>query len=72
MLLAISAVIALPITYLFFENVILTRFPFHKPIGVPELFGGVLAVLGIAFMMIGSQTIKAASSNPAEVLKMNE
>jgi hypothetical protein len=39
---------------------------------VPELFGGVLAVLGIAFMMIGSQTIKAASSNPAEVLKMNE
>lgn len=71
-LLAISAVIALPITYLFFENVILTRFPFHKPIGVPELFGGVLAVLGIAFMMIGSQTIKAAGSNPAEVLKMNE
>ena len=68
-LLAISALIALPVTYLFFENVVLTRFPFHAPIGAVELFSGLLAVLAIAFIMIGSQTIRAAQSNPAEILK---
>jgi putative ABC transport system permease protein len=68
-LLGISALMALPITYLFFENVVLTHFPFHEPIGVVELFGGLLAVLTIAFIMIGSQTMKAARSNPAEILK---
>jgi putative ABC transport system permease protein len=68
-LLALSALIALPITYLFFENVVLTRFPFHEAIGVVELFGGLLIVLAIAFILIGSQTMRAAHSNPAEVLK---
>lgn len=68
-LLAISALIALPITYLFFENVVLINFPFHDPIGIVELFGGLLAVLAIAFIMIGSQTMRAAQSNPAEILK---
>jgi putative ABC transport system permease protein len=68
-LLSISALIALPVTYLFFENVVLTNFPYHTPVQVAELFVGLLAVLLIAFMMIGSQTLKAARSNPAEVLK---
>ncbi|MEX1239716.1 MAG: ABC transporter permease [Cyclobacteriaceae bacterium] len=68
-LLAISALIALPITYLFFENVVFTNFPFHDPIGMGELFGGLLAVLAIAFIMIGSQTMRAAQSNPSEILK---
>jgi putative ABC transport system permease protein len=68
-ILATSALIALPVTYIFFEKVVLTSFPFHEPIGVGELFGGFVAVLAIAFMMIGSQTMKAAQSNPAEVLK---
>jgi putative ABC transport system permease protein len=68
-LLGISALIALPLTYLFFEKVVLTQFPFHESIGVGELFGGLVAVLTIAFIMIGSQTVRAAQSNPAEVLK---
>ena len=68
-MLTVSAVIALPITYLFFENVVLTNFPFHNPIGIAELFGGFLAVLAVAFIMIGSQTMRAARSNPAEILK---
>jgi putative ABC transport system permease protein len=68
-LLSISALIALPVTYLFFENVVLTNFPYHTPVQVAELFVGLLAVLLIAFIMIGSQTMKAARSNPAEVLK---
>jgi putative ABC transport system permease protein len=68
-MLAVSALIALPITYLFFEKLVLTRFPFHDPIDIWELFGGVLAVLALAFFMIGSQTMRAAQSNPADILK---
>jgi putative ABC transport system permease protein len=68
-LLSVSALIALPATYLFFENFVLTNFPYHTPVQVTELFAGLLAVLVIAVMMIGSQTMKAARSNPAEVLK---
>jgi ABC-type antimicrobial peptide transport system permease subunit len=67
--LSISALIALPVTYLFFENVVLTNFPYHTPVQIVELFIGLLAVLLIAFIMIGSQTMKAAKSNPVEVLK---
>ena len=68
-LLSISALIALPVTYLFFENVVLTNFPYHTPVQIAELFVGLLAVLLIAIIMIGSQTMKAARSNPAEILK---
>jgi ABC-type antimicrobial peptide transport system permease subunit len=68
-LLTVSALIALPITYLFFENFVLINFPFHNPIGIMELFGGLLAVLAIAFIMIGSQTMRAAQRNPTEILK---
>jgi putative ABC transport system permease protein len=68
-LLSISALIALPVTYLFFRNVVLTRFPYHTPVQVVELLAGLLLVLLIAFLMIGSQTLKAARSNPAKVLK---
>ncbi len=52
-LLSISALIALPVTYLFFENVVLTRFPYHTPIHISELLIGLLGVLSIAFIMIG-------------------
>lgn len=68
-LLCLSAAIALPLTYFFFESVVLTNFPFHSPIGIVELFIGLGGVLLIAFVMIGSQTLKAARSNPAQVLK---
>ncbi|WP_310589886.1 ABC transporter permease [Larkinella soli] len=67
--LSLSALIALPVTYLFFENVVLTHFPYHTPVQVAELFIGLGAVLLIAFILIGSQTVKAARSNPAKVLK---
>ncbi|KAA9346300.1 ABC transporter permease [Larkinella humicola] len=68
-LLSISALIALPVTYLFIEKVVLTNFPYHTPVQIAELFAGLLVVLLIAVLMIGSQTMKAAKSNPAEVLK---
>lgn len=68
-LLSISALVALPVTYVFFENVVLRRFPYHTPVQITELLVGLLVVLLIAFLMIGSQTLKAARSNPVEVLK---
>ncbi|MEJ1236634.1 ABC transporter permease [Chryseolinea sp. T2] len=68
-MLAIAAVIALPVTWLFFQTMVLTRFPYHDPIGTWELFGGLLAVLTIAIIMIGSQAIGAAHRNPSDVLK---
>ncbi len=68
-LLSVSALIALPATYLFFERFVLVNFPYHEPVRVFELSVGFLAVLMIAFMMVGSQTTKAARSNPAGVLK---
>ncbi len=68
-LLSIAALIALPVTYVFFENVVLRRFPYHTPVQIAELLVGLLAVLLIAFLMIGSQTLKAARSNPVKVLK---
>ena len=67
--LSLSALIALPVTYLFFETMVLTRFPYHTPVQVAELLAGLLAVMLIAFIMIGSQTMKAAKSNPVDVLK---
>jgi|SRR5690606_20033463 len=63
-LLGVSSFVALPVTYMFFERVILTHFPFHNPIGLPELFGGLLVIFVMAVIMIGWQTIKAAYSNP--------
>ena len=67
--LSISALIALPVTYLFFENVVLTKFPYHTPVQLAELMVGLVAVWLIAFIMIGSQTMKAARSNPVTSLR---
>ncbi len=69
LLLALASLVAIPATYLFFNNVVLNNFAYHVPIGVTELLAGVMAVMVIAIAMIGSQTLKVARSNPAEVLK---
>jgi putative ABC transport system permease protein len=41
----------------------------HAPLGLLEGFIAVMAVMTIAVLMIGSQTLKVAKANPAEVLK---
>jgi putative ABC transport system permease protein len=69
LLLTISALIALPGTYLFFDKIVLQNFPYHQPIGMQVLFSGLIAVMLIAFFLIGSQTLKASRRNPAKVLK---
>jgi putative ABC transport system permease protein len=68
-LLTIAAAIALPITYLFFEKMLLPMIANHRPIGTWEVLVGVLVVIFIAVVMIGSQTLKVARTNPASVLK---
>jgi ABC-type antimicrobial peptide transport system permease subunit len=68
-LLVLSALVALPATYLFFDKVVLTKFAYHQPIGLTELLISFLCVAVIAFVMIASQTLKAARNNPAQVLK---
>jgi putative ABC transport system permease protein len=69
LLLAIAAFIALPLTYIFFDQVILTNMANHAPIGIREMIISVAVVMGIALLMIGMQTLKVARSNPAQVLK---
>ena len=68
-LLLIAALVALPVTYLFFEKVVLTNFVYHQPIGMIELWLGPVAVMVLAFIMILFQTLRVARTNPAEVLK---
>ena len=68
-LLLLSALIALPLTWLFFEKVVLAKFPYHQPIRFGELFIGLFVVAGIAFLMIGIQTMRIVRANPVKALK---
>ena len=68
-LLIFSALIAIPVTWIFFSKVVLVNFAYHQPIGAGSIFIGFLLVAGIAFLMIGSYALKVARSNPASVLK---
>jgi putative ABC transport system permease protein len=68
-LLAVAGSIALPLTYIFFEQVAFQEMGNHTPIRLTDMLMGFLAVMAIAFLMIGSQTIKIARTNPATVLK---
>ncbi|GAB4043534.1 ABC transporter permease [Spirosoma litoris] len=68
-LLLIASLVALPVTYYFFDQVVLTSFAYHQPIGLSDLLISVLIVMTLAFLLIGSQTLKAARNNPAKVLK---
>lgn len=67
-LLLIAAIIAIPSTYLFFNNILLPQIPNSVPLQFPEMFLGSFAVLLLALLMIVSQTLKVARTNPAEVL----
>jgi putative ABC transport system permease protein len=68
-LLGISALIALPATQFFFVRYAFEEYAEKAPMAFNELTLGITAVMTIAFLMIGSQTLKVARSNPAEVLK---
>jgi len=69
LLLIIATFIALPITYLFFDKIVFQELTNHDIITVSDLLVGVAVILMLAIIMICVQTLKATSSNPAEVLK---
>ncbi|HET7178388.1 MAG TPA: ABC transporter permease, partial [Chryseosolibacter sp.] len=68
-LLAIAALIALPTARFFFVKYVLDEYADVAPISWGELLMSVAGVMALAFVMIASQTLKGARSNPAEVLK---
>lgn len=65
----IAAAIALPLTWLLFQKVILANFAYHQPIRSGDLFVGLLLMAGLVVVMIGMQTLKVVRANPARVLK---
>jgi putative ABC transport system permease protein len=69
-LLGIATMIALPITYFFFDSVLLPNLTNHAPIDPLSMLVGVFGILVLAGLMIGSQTLKVARTNPADVLKV--
>jgi putative ABC transport system permease protein len=68
-LLIISSMIAIPCGYYFMDSIVLGKIVYRAPIEALDLFLGTVVVIGIALVTIGSHTLKAARSNPAEVLK---
>lgn len=68
-LLIISATIAVPAAYFLFDSVILADAANKASIGFIELFAGVIIIFAIGFVTIGTQTWKAARSNPAQTLR---
>ena len=68
-LLLIASMIAIPATYFLFDAVILSDQVNRAGIGVLELSLGVIVIFVIGFTTIGSQTWKAAKSNPAQTLR---
>lgn len=68
-LLCIAALIAMPLTYFVFDTIILTDMANRISIGILEMITGVIIIFTIGFLTIGSQTWKAAKSNPAQTLR---
>ena len=69
-LLAIAAFIGLPVTYLFYDQVLLPQIANYAPMEIWEFLFGIGSILIIAVLMIGSQSLKVAKTNPAEILKV--
>ncbi len=67
-LLLIAAFIAGPLGY-YVNNLWLQNLAFHVSFGFWTILAGVLIVVLIALVTISSQTLKAANTNPANVLK---
>jgi ABC-type antimicrobial peptide transport system permease subunit len=68
-LLLAAAIIALPTTYLFFDQVVFQEIANHASIAVVDLMAGFSLIMLLALVMICFQTFKATRTNPAEILK---
>lgn len=68
-LLLIAAIVAFPLTQFFFVDLAFDYYGTNAPGATVELIVGFAVVLVLATSFIAAQTLKAARSNPAEVLK---
>ncbi len=68
-MLLLSALLALPLTYLFFTGVVFEGQENRINIGPLELLPGVLGILVLGAITIGWQVINASRTNPAETLR---
>ena len=68
-LLGTAIAIAVPLTFLFFDRILLPEVANHAPLTWFEMVSGAGVVLTLAATMILSQTLKVARSKPAEVLR---
>ena len=68
-LLLISAALAIPSTYILFDQVVFSGIDYRADIGIIELFSGAILVFIIALLAVGAQTIQAARTNPANTLR---
>ena len=67
-MLVIAAVIAAPLAYLI-NSAWLKFLDFHVAFGAGTLFTGIIIVFIIGILTVLSQTLKAANSNPVDILK---
>lgn len=65
----VATVIALPLSYLFFEQVVLIDFAHRISVNLFDLLSGVMVILIIGLTTIAWQTRAATRTNPAEVLR---
>jgi len=68
-LMVIAAMIATPLTYLFFDKLYLQAQRYKLPIGVSEIAISLFIMLALGLATILSQTMKAAKANPVDTLR---
>ena len=69
LLLGVPAALALPATFAFFDKIVLSQYAYHAPLTIAEFATSVIIVFGIAVLVIGLQTSKAALANPIMALR---
>jgi ABC-type antimicrobial peptide transport system permease subunit len=68
-MLLIAAIISVPLSYYLFDQLILSDFRDRISIGLVELLPGVIIILFIALLTVSWQTVKAAKTNPSDMLR---
>jgi putative ABC transport system permease protein len=68
-LMFIAAVIAVPFTWIFFENSFLQFHHYKIDIGLYEIGVSLLLMMALGLATILSQTIRAARANPVDTLR---
>jgi putative ABC transport system permease protein len=68
-LMLIAAVIAMPLSYVFFDQIFLRTQSYKIPIGVTEIVVSILVMVVLGLATILSQTTRAAKANPVDTLR---